>query len=319
MNFKKKTLVVLLAAAMVCAFALPMTAYGTTKITLPEITLSDGSNFNQMFVGKEYSLKVAGHDANDVYFKTGDKSVLTFSGQKAVPVKPGTARILAYSKLTKKFLAKKIIVYIYKRANTVKADVKDITLYVGESYVLKASLDPNDSSDVVRFISADKTIAGVGYTDGKIIGKAAGTTTVKVLAKKNRDVLDTSKYNRVFLVNVKVISNNGVELTGVNQYGNNYLSLDFLNDISAAGLTAGDVYIKDEATGKSFPIMSASFGAKYGSVFTQSNFTPGNKYLVRVYGKELEFTAKYISSSSGGGGEGTTDNPMDGQNVGAVK
>lgn len=293
MNFKKKTLIVLLAAAMVCVFALPMTAYGATKITL-----TSGGAITSMSVGHKYNVKL-NPNYKWVIFKSGSPEILGVSISGAItPRKAGIGIINAYSTKNNKLLATKYVT-VYKLSNKVKANLKDITLQVGESYTLKTALDPADSSDVIKFVSADKTIATVGSVSGKIVGKAVGTTTVNIIAKKTKATSDSAANNRFYTVNVKVVENKGVELTAVSQYGNNFLSLDFLNDISAAGLTAGDVYIEDETTGESFPLASAFFSIKYGTVFTQSNFTPGNKYLVRVYGKEFEFTAKYISSGSG--------------------
>ena len=90
------------------------------------------------------------------------------------------------------------------RATDVSVSPSELTLSVGETATLAATLTPGNSTDVVRFYSDDKDIATVGLSSGKVTGKKVGETTITVYAKATKATANSSKYNKVAKVKVTV-------------------------------------------------------------------------------------------------------------------
>ena len=149
-----------------------------------------------------YPLKVAG---TKVKWYSSNKNIATI-GQatgKLKPVAPGQVKITAKSTNTGKAVATETF-KVLLRATDVSVSPSELTLSVGETATLAATLTPGNSTDVVRFYSDDKDIATVGLSSGKVTGKKAGETTITVYAKATKATANSSKYNKIAKVKVTV-------------------------------------------------------------------------------------------------------------------
>ena len=173
----KKVLASALAAAMVVT-AFPVTnAEAATKAKLSATKAT-------IYVGQSKTIKVtlpAGAKISSV--KTSKKTVATVkkSGKKVVvkAVKAGKATVTV--KVTpKKGSAKKLTAKITVKTPSVKYtdSVKEVS--VGKTAKLAAKATP---STTVKYYSADKSIATVGLTSGKVTGKSAGTVKIAAVIK----------------------------------------------------------------------------------------------------------------------------------------
>ena len=176
----------------------PETAQAASKITLK----SGAAAPSTIYAGHTYNLKVAGRS---VKFVSSNKKVATIGATtgKMKAIAHGTVKITAKNKKTGKAVASKTF-KVLQRAKSVTTNEKEIWLEaVGDTTKIKATLTPSTSTDVIRFVSSDKTIATVGTSSGKVTGKAGGTTTIMVYAKATKDTANKNKSNKV--AEVKVI------------------------------------------------------------------------------------------------------------------
>ena len=103
-----------------------------------------------------------------------------------------------------------------KRARSVSVDSEsEICLLKGDVLALKATVEPANSTDVIRFYSSDKDVATVGLTSGKITAKKQGVTTITVYAKATKATSNSSKNNKVCTVTVHVMERNVFPETAV--------------------------------------------------------------------------------------------------------
>ena len=122
---------------------------------------------------------------------------------KLKAVKPGTVKITAKSKNTGKTVASKTF-KVMQRAEAINVSKSNIKLKESEKVTLKVTLEPVTSTDVVRFVSSDKSIATVGSTSGKITAKKAGKCEIKIYAKATKSTSNSAKGNKVAKVKVEV-------------------------------------------------------------------------------------------------------------------
>ena len=212
----KKTCLRLLSVFLTVALLIPL--FATTASAASTITLRSGAKLPEyILVGRTYNLKVNG---TIVKFSSTNNSVATVTEVgKLNALAPGKVRITARRKSDNKKVAEHTFT-VLQRATSVSADVETLYLAPGETYKLKATLTPETSTDVVRFISTDKTIATVGGTTGNVTAKAAGETTITVYAKERSSTANGSLYNRKATVRVVVRKPPlTAEVTGENQIG----------------------------------------------------------------------------------------------------
>lgn len=177
---------------------LPASALAASKITLK----SGAAAPSTIYALHSYPLKVAG---TSVKWVSSNKNIATI-GQatgKLKPVAPGQVKITAKSINSGKAVATKTF-KVLLRATDVSVSPSELTLSVGETATLAATLTPGNSTDVVRFYSDDKDIATVGLSSGKVTGKKVGETTITVYAKATKATANSSKYNKVAKVKVTV-------------------------------------------------------------------------------------------------------------------
>ena len=283
-NFAKK-LALFLALAMVVTVLTPSTinVSAASKITLKSGAAAPAS----VYAGHSYVLKVAGTTCK---FYSSNKSVATIglTTGKFKPVAPGTVKITAKSKKTGKTVATKSF-KVLQRATAVASDPSELYLNaVGDTATLKAVKTPATSTDVVKFFSADKTIATVGMTSGKVTAKAEGTTTVSVYAMATKATSKSSKYNKVATVNVYV----GPYMASAVQTSTTTVDLTFKADLKE--VKAADFTVTNDATKVTYPVKSAAISstdAKVVTITTYADIKDGGNYTVSYAKTSAQFKA----------------------------
>ncbi len=158
----------------------------TVRIPVKGITLSTASE--TLYVGDSplsVSATVYPADATEMsleWSSTDSKvaSVIQGAGLNAVinPLKPGTATITVSTK-DGGFTAK-CTVTVKQHVSSVSVNKKELSLYVGGSESLTATVLPSDASDKsVTWTSSNAAVAGVS-ADGKVTANKAGTAVVTV-------------------------------------------------------------------------------------------------------------------------------------------
>ncbi len=158
----------------------------TVRIPVKGITLSTASE--TLYVGDSplsVSATVYPADATEMsleWSSTDSKvaSVIQGAGLNAVinPLKPGTATITVSTK-DGGFTAK-CTVTVKQHVSSVSVNKKELSLYVGGSESLTATVLPSDASDKsVTWTSSNTAVAGVS-ADGKVTANKAGTAVITV-------------------------------------------------------------------------------------------------------------------------------------------
>lgn len=177
---------------------------GLTVTAASKITLKSGAAApSTVYAGHSYSLKVAG---TRVKFYTSNKKIATIGATtgKMKALAPGSVKITAKSTKTGKAVATKIF-KVLLRANKINVENSEIKLsQPGDTAQINASLDPVNSTDVIRFYTEDKNIATVGMTSGKVTAKGVGHTQIMVYAKATKATANNSKANKIAVVDVNV-------------------------------------------------------------------------------------------------------------------
>lgn len=136
---------------VLCMRCSSMSSQAASKITLK----SGAAAPSTVYAGRSYTLAVKGQA---VKFYSSNKTVATIgmTTGKFKPVNPGTVKITAKSKKTGKTVATKTFT-VLKRARSVSVDSEsEICLLKGDVLALKATVEPANSTDVIRFYSSDK-------------------------------------------------------------------------------------------------------------------------------------------------------------------
>lgn len=283
-NFAKK-LALFLALAMVVTVLTPSTinVSAASKITLKSGAAAPAS----VYAGHSYVLKVAGTTCK---FYSSNKSVATIglTTGKFKPVAPGTVKITAKNKKTGKTVATKSFT-VLQRATAVTSDPAELYLgAVGDTATLKAVKTPATSTDVVKFFTADKTIATVGMTSGKVTAKAEGKTTISVYAMATKATSKSSKYNKVATVNVFV----GPYMASAVQTSTTTMDLTFKADLKEVKAT--DFTVTNDATKVTYPVKDAKISAtdaKVVTITTYSDIKDGGNYTVSYAKTSAQFKA----------------------------
>ncbi|MBQ7256254.1 MAG: Ig-like domain-containing protein [Abditibacteriota bacterium] len=166
--------------------------YASSKVTVvsyPEsITLDKTSS--SVVVGKKITLKATVLPINalqTVVWVSKDKSIATVSNGQVKGVSPGTTYVNAY--IYDKKLYAKCKVTVYPAPTEVVLNKTSMTVYVGKTGTLTASVLPEGAVQSVTFESSDTSIATVN-SNGLVKGLKVGSTTVIVRTK------DKSKYKK---------------------------------------------------------------------------------------------------------------------------
>lgn len=134
-------------------------------------------------------------------WSTADKNILTVSSGKVTAKKAGTVTVTAKAtdgsgkKATCKVTVKK------RSVKSVKLNRTKVTIYLGDTLNLKATVSPSDATNKkVTWKSGNTKVASVS-SSGKVTGKGSGKTTVTVTAadggKKAACTVVVKKYYKV--------------------------------------------------------------------------------------------------------------------------
>lgn len=266
----------LIVFIVIVSFFVPLSGGPSTAQAASRITLKNGAYApTTVYTGHSYDLKVAGQK---VKFYSGDKTVATIGLSTGIlkAVAPGTVTITAKSVKSGKVVATKTFT-VLARATSVAVNSTEVYLNVNDTFPLKATLTPANSTDVVRFISQDKSIATVGLTAGKITAKKEGKTTIQVLAKATKATANSSINNIVATVDVYV----GAYLDRVEQISTTKFLLTFktgVKDIKASDITIINMTTKATVVVKNAEVDAAN--PKKVWVETFADVKDGKEYEV---------------------------------------
>ena len=245
---KRISRLVCLIMTVVFVFMLIPAANAASKITLK----SGKAAPSTIYAGHSYNLKVAGVK---VKFASSNKKVATIGATtgKLKAAAPGTVKITAKNAKSGKAVASKTF-NVLQRAKSVAADSEVYLAAIGDIATLKATLTPSTSTDVIRFTSADKTIATIGATSGKITAKAEGKTTVNVYAKATKATANSNKNNKVAQVTVYI----GLYLDSAYQKRTNTIHVTFKSNVSGKELKPADFEVTNLTTRAVFPVKAVA-------------------------------------------------------------
>lgn len=275
--------------ALFLAFALTITLVDANIVgAASKITLKSGAAAPaSIYTGHSYTLKVAG---TSVYFYSNNKSIATIgktTGKMKV-VAPGTVKITAKNRKTGKAVATKSFT-VLQRATAITPNQTDLYLSsIGETAILKASLTPATSTDAIKFYSANKSIATVGMTSGKVTAKGEGATTISVYALATKSTAKSSKYNKVAAVNVFV----GTFMESAVQKTTTDIALTFNSSIT--DVKASDFTITNNLTNEMITIKSAEINEtnkNMVTLVTYNDIKDGAAYTVTYGNTSAQFTA----------------------------
>ncbi|MBR3772414.1 MAG: Ig-like domain-containing protein [Clostridium sp.] len=280
-NFAKK-LALVLALALVVTSVMPFSVSAASKITLKSGKAAPAT----VYAGHSYTLKVAG---TKVKFTSSNKKVATIglTSGKMKPVAPGKVKITAKNAKSGKAVASKTFT-VLQRAKSITADAELYLGAVGDTATIKAVKAPATSTDVVRFYSADKTIATVGATSGKVTAVKEGKTTIKVYSKATKATANSSKNNKVATVEVFV----GPAMASVTQKTATEFVVAFKADVK--DVKAVDFSIENDTTKAKFPVKSAEVSktdAKSVTITSFADIKDGASYTVTYKTTSAQFTA----------------------------
>ena len=147
------------------------------EATATDLTLTESSK--TLAVGATVQIQATvTPNGRPVTYLSSDTTVATVSAEGLVTaVKAGTATItVAADDLSETFT-----VTVTQPATSVTVEIAEVTLKVGETHEVEATVSPADSTDNVTYTSSDANVVTVDK-DGKITAVGAGEATVTVTA-----------------------------------------------------------------------------------------------------------------------------------------
>lgn len=151
------------------------------KIPATKLTI----NTKKIYIVKGKSIQMKGvmepfNTTDKITWSTSKKSVATVKNGKITAKKAGTAMITAKTTSGKKVVCSVYVVKKAKKSTSIKLNQKEVTLERGSRILLKPTLKPAKSTDIVKWKSSNKEVASVdayGFVTGKKTGKATITAT----------------------------------------------------------------------------------------------------------------------------------------------
>lgn len=280
---KRMAACLLVLALVFPAFSVPETAAAASKITLK----SGATAPSTIYAGHSYTLDVKG--ANVKYYSSNKKiATIGLTTGKLKPTEPGSVKITAKSKKTGKIVAFKTF-KVLKRSTSVSAEPKTVYLgRVGDTAQLQSSLKPANSTDVIRYVTSDKTIAAVGLTSGKVTARGIGKTMIQVYAKATKATSSSNKYNKKTTVDVYV----GPYLDQAEQTQLAQVKLTFKDSVDVYAFQPSDFTITNDETEVNCPIKAVSKSSGSEVTLTLHNeLRDGKTYTVKNNMSSAQFTA----------------------------
>ncbi len=280
---KRMAACLLVLALVFPAFSVPETAAAASKITLK----SGAAAPSTIYAGHSYTLDVKG--ANVKYYSSNKKiATIGLTTGKLKPTEPGSVKITAKSKKTGKVVAFKTF-KVLKRSTSVSVSPKTVYLgKVGDTAQLQSTLKPANSTDVVRYVTSDKTIAVVGLTSGRVTAKGIGKTTIQVYAKATKATSSSNKSNKKTTVDVYV----GPYLAQAEQTQLAQVKLTFKDSVDIYAFQPSDFTITNDETKVNCPIKAVSKSSGSEVTLTLYNeLRDGKTYTVSNNMSSAKFTA----------------------------
>lgn len=159
------------------------------NVAVNGITLSSSNTTMQTGTSKQLTSTVKPLNATDkeVTWTSSDTSVATVTNGKITAVKAGTATITVTTKDGSYKATCKVTVKDPVKVSDVKLNQTSLTLTVGGSKTIVATVSPNDAANKsVTWSSSNTSVATV--TNGKITAKRAGTATITVTTVDGKKV-----------------------------------------------------------------------------------------------------------------------------------
>ena len=151
------------------------------EVQIEKINLSASSTTMKKGDSQKLNVEIYPEDAknHEIEFTSSNTKVLTVDNSGTVlAVGNGTAKITAKAK--ENSVSSSLEIQVYTPVTDLELNVEQLTMQEGDSFIIIPSIYPIDASNKnVKYSVENQTIAQV-TSDGKIIGKSQGTTTVTV-------------------------------------------------------------------------------------------------------------------------------------------
>ena len=151
------------------------------EVQIEKINLSASNTTMKKGDSQKLNVEIYPEDAknHEIEFTSSNTKVLTVDNSGTVlAVGNGTAKITAKAK--ENSVSSSLEIQVYTPVTDLELNVEQLTMQEGDSFIIIPSIYPIDASNKnVKYSVENQTIAQVS-SDGKIIGKSQGTTTVTV-------------------------------------------------------------------------------------------------------------------------------------------
>ena len=154
------------------------------EVQIEKINLSASNTTMKKGDSQKLNVEIYPEDAenHEIEFTSSDTKVLTVDSSGTVlAVGNGTAKITAKAK--ENSVSSSLEIQVYTPVTDLELNVEQLTIQEGDSFIIIPSIYPIDASNKnVKYSVENQTIAQV-TSDGKIIGKSQGTTTITVITE----------------------------------------------------------------------------------------------------------------------------------------
>ena len=151
------------------------------EVQIEKINLSASNTTMKKGDSQKLNVEIYPEDAknHEIEFTSSNTKVLTVDNSGTVlAVGNGTAKITAKAK--ENSVSSSLEIQVYTPVIDLELNVEQLTMQEGDSFIIIPSIYPIDASNKnVKYSVENQTIAQV-TSDGKIIGKSQGTTTITV-------------------------------------------------------------------------------------------------------------------------------------------
>ncbi|MFA9466148.1 MAG: Ig-like domain-containing protein [Velocimicrobium sp.] len=249
----------------------------------------------KILVGKSYKLKVNNiKTSSKVTWSSNNNKIATVSKRGNVKgISKGTVTIhcCINSKITLK--AKILVIEKAKKISLTRAYYD---MNIGERKVVKTSVSPKTSNDIVTYTSSDKNIASINAKTGEIVAKKTGSTTITaktVTGKKvsykvtiyDKDTKIVRTQKRLDKA-IKENSHNQIVLSSYQNQLYNIPKGEFPNTELIINIPNGDV--KNYGLFKSITIKGIKDNTYYECVDGNTILVVDDKSSIQVLGKPAE-------------------------------
>ena len=167
------------------------------EVQIEKINLSASNTTMKKGDSQKLNVEIYPEDAknHEIEFTSSNTKVLTVDNSGTVlAVGNGTAKITAKAK--ENSVSSSLEIQVYTPVTDLELNVEQLTIQEGDSFIIIPSIYPIDASNKNVKYSVENQIIAQVTSDGKIIGKSQGTTTVTVTTEDG-NITKTIKLNVV--------------------------------------------------------------------------------------------------------------------------